>query len=126
MVWKGKIPVKAARKFTIQTSDDFANLQLSPQWEWNYQPRKDKWSLDERKGWLRLYAFQPLEIGNLLKAGNTLTQRTLRTAENEVILKMDISQMTEGQHAGFHISARRIMLLWALHAMPQTGTWNLT
>ncbi|MGC4235808.1 MAG: glycoside hydrolase 43 family protein [Niabella sp.] len=100
MVWKDKMPVKTKRKSIIQTSDEFKNTKLSPQWEWNYQPRKSKWSLAERKGWLRLYAFRPLQADNLLKAGNTLTQRTLRTKMNEVTIKMDISKMTEGQHAG--------------------------
>ena len=71
-----------------------------PQWEWNYQPRKNKWSLSERKGWLRLKAYKPIEENNLLKAGNTLTQRSYRTAVNEVVIKVDISNMKQGQKAG--------------------------
>ena len=55
---------------------------LKPQWEWNYQPRSEKWSLTERPGWLRLHAFKPLQTGNFKKAGNTLTQRSLRTGHN--------------------------------------------
>ena len=73
---------------------------MGPQWEWNFQPRKDKWSLTEKRGWLRLHAFKPLEQNNLLKAGNTLTQRTFRTSTNEVIIKLDISGMADGEHTG--------------------------
>jgi beta-xylosidase len=100
MVWTGKKPVKTTRMFTPQGSDDFNDKSLGQQWEWNYQPRGDKWSLAERRGWLRLHAFMPLEQNSLLKAGNTLTQRTLRTNKNEVIIKLDVSGMADGQKAG--------------------------
>lgn len=100
MSWFGKMPVKGTKNIRLQTSDDFNESKLPPQWEWNYQPRAEKWSLHERKGWLRLHAFMPIEPNNLLKAGNTLTQRTFRTSINEVIVKIDISGMVDGQKAG--------------------------
>ena len=100
MVWSAKVPVKTTKIVTPQSSDEFNNVTLSPQWEWNYQPRFNKWSLTERKGWLRLHAFQPIEQNNLLKAGNTITQRSFRTKYNEVVVKLDISGMTDGQKAG--------------------------
>ena len=37
---------------------------------------------------------------NLLKAGNTLTQRSMRTRTNEVIIKLDLAGMADGQQAG--------------------------
>ncbi len=89
MVWSGKKPVKGTKVITPKASDDFNEAILPHQWEWNYQPHTDKWSLTERKGWLRLHAFKPIEQNNLLKAGNTLTQRTLRTGTNEVISEND-------------------------------------
>ena len=70
------------------------------QWEWNYQPRADKWSLAERPGFLRLHAFKPLQRDNLKKAGNTLTQRVFRTSTNIVTLALDLSGMADGQVAG--------------------------
>lgn len=100
MVWSGKKPVSTTKVVALQTSDEFNEASLPPQWEWNYQPRAEKWSLIERRGWLRLKAFKPLQENNLLKAGNTLTQRTLRTEANEVIVKIDISGLTDGQKAG--------------------------
>lgn len=101
MVWSGKKPIESKKVIVPQSSDEFSASKLSPQWEWNYQPRADKWSLTERKGWLRLHAFKPLQESNLLKAGNTLTQRSMRTKANEVIVKMDLSGMADGQKAGF-------------------------
>ena len=100
MVWSGAMPVKNTEIMKPQTSDEFSESTLSPQWEWNYQPRSSKWSLRQRRGWLRLYAFKAIGSGNLLKAGNTLTQRTYRTSINEVIVKMDIGKMADGQQAG--------------------------
>jgi beta-xylosidase len=99
MVWNAPMPA-AGNNATPQTSDEFLEKQLPPQWEWNYQPRGEKWSLSDAPGWLRLYAFKPLQTGDLLKAGNTLTQRVFRTPFNEVITKLDISHLTNGERAG--------------------------
>lgn len=106
MKWEGKMPIRYDEKLFIKRSDDFDNSQLAPQWQWNYQPRKEYFSLDERPGWLRLKAFRPIEPDKLLKAGNTLTQRTFRKSENNVVVKMDISSMENGQKNGIcHFSS---------------------
>ncbi len=106
MVWQADMPLQADEKLSLQRSDDFNTATLGPQWQWNYQPRTDKYSLTERAGCLRLYAFRPLETGKLLKAGNTLTQRSFRTAFNEVTMCLDISHLADGQHAGLcHFAA---------------------
>jgi len=99
MVWSAPKPVDSQAKTVPQGSDDFAGTTLQPQWEWNFQPRKSKWSLIERKGWLRLYAFKSLK-NDFLQAGNTLTQRSYRTTTNEVIVKFDLKGMAAGQKAG--------------------------
>ena len=99
-VWSGNKPVDGTPIVTPQTSDEFDEAVLPPQWEWNYQPRDDKWSLSERMGWLRLHAFKPLSPDNLMKAGNTLTQRCFRTTSNEVVIKLDLSGMADGQKCG--------------------------
>ena len=103
MVWSGTLPPLTSHLpplTSLQRSDDFDSERLGAQWQWNYQPRKEMFSLTERKGWLRLKASVPLEKGRLLKACNTLTQRSFRTRRNEVVVKMDISQATEGMRAG--------------------------
>ncbi|NLR77155.1 glycosyl hydrolase 43 family protein [Chitinophaga eiseniae] len=104
MVWNAPKPINIPNvEKGMQTNDDFHSSVLQPQWEWNYQPRNDKWSLSERKGFLRLHAYAPVNPtgGNmLLKAGNTITQRSLRTTSNEVTIKMEIKGMCNGGYAG--------------------------
>ena len=59
MVWSGKMPYEYEEKLTLKRSEDFDEARLAPQWQWNYQPRKDFFSLSERPGWLRLKAYRP-------------------------------------------------------------------
>lgn len=108
MVWQGAMPIRVksgelkvkSEKVEMQRCDDFDAAKLGPQWQWNHEPRKEMFSLSERHGCLRLKAFMPLKSGVFLKAGNTLTQRSFRTAHNEVIIKLDISHTADGLHAG--------------------------
>src|SRR4029078_9496596 len=86
---------------SVVTSDLFTDTRLKPQWEWYYQPRADHWSLAERPGYLRLKAFAPLSADNLTKVGNTLTQRTLRTAGGATVtVRLELAGLADGQHAG--------------------------
>lgn len=111
MQWEAPMPAFSSPKLTLSRSDDFDSKILGPQWQWNYQPRKEFFSLTERPGWMRLKAFRPIESNQLLKAGNTLTQRTFRKQDNEVIVKMDISQMANGQRNGIcHFSSHHSAL----------------
>jgi beta-xylosidase len=100
MVWTGVVPVTGGGQRAIQSSDDFSGSELAPQWEWNYQPRAEKWSLTERSGWLRLHAFRPLRPDDLLAAGNTLTQRSFQARINTATAKLDLRGMADGQVAG--------------------------
>lgn len=105
MVWTAKKPIFGLGSgIKIQTDDNFSGKRLAPQWEWNYQPRAGKWSLTERKGFLRLYAFRPIRPEDndktLLRAGNTITQRSMRTKANIAVVKLDIGGMVDGQCAG--------------------------
>ncbi len=111
ILWSAKKPINGFPVQVPQSDDDFSSATLAPQWEWNYQPRAEKWSLTERPGWLRLHAFQPLRPDDFFKAGNTLTQRTFRTDTNQVILKLDLAGMADGQRAGLcHFSRSYSML----------------
>jgi beta-xylosidase len=104
MVWCAKKPIKSAATLKIPTNDEFDAATLSVQWEWNHQPRKEKWSLSEHSGFLRLYAFIPIKpddkSGIILRAGNTLTQRSMRFCSNDVTVKIEIGNMADGQYAG--------------------------
>ena len=122
MKWFGDMPFKSVEKLSIQRSDDFDAVQLAPQWQWNYQPRKEYFSLSERPGWLRLKAYRPLEADSLMKAGNTLTQRTFREPENEVVIKLDVSHMEDGQKSGLcHFSSQHS----AIGVVKEGGKWYL-
>jgi beta-xylosidase len=102
MVWTGVKPLTYKKKLSVQSSDEFSAGKLNVQWEWNYQPRAGKWSLTERSGFLRLYAFTPLQSNKqiILRAGNTLTQRSMRTSAITATVKIDISHMADGQFSG--------------------------
>ncbi len=118
MVWEGKMPLIAKKKLRILRSDQFTSSKLASQWQWNYQPRMDMYSLTERPGWLRLKAFKPLSQNDLLKVGNILTQRVFRELENMFIVKMDIRGMADGQVAGIcHFSSK-----YAAAGVVQDGT----
>ena len=117
MVWHDKKPIGGFPLVNVEASDEFMAKTLQPPWEWNYQPRPDKWSLTERPGFLRLHAFAPLHPGDFKGAGNTLTQRSLRTPHNEVTVKLDLSGMADGQQAGLvHYAGS-----WCLFGVTQTG-----
>nr|WP_273482757.1 glycoside hydrolase 43 family protein [Kribbella italica] len=110
MVWRGAVPSGREHQQTelpqIVTGDDFAAPRLRPEWEWHYQPRADRWSLTDRPGSLRLYAFPPLELHDLLKVGNTLTQRAVRVPGSTVTARLALGGLTDGQYAGLcHFAA---------------------
>ncbi|MGN6367633.1 MAG: glycoside hydrolase family 43 protein [Phycisphaerae bacterium] len=121
MVWSSKMPGIAPADHSFKTptrfDENFDNATLAPQWEWNYQPRAEKWSLTERPGFLRLHAFKPLATGDLLKAGNTLTQRIMRAGTSAFTLKIDVAGMTDGQEAGLCHLAKA----WATLGVSQAG-----
>lgn len=100
MVWGGEMPVKGLPAVVPQSSDDFNGPKLGLQWEWNYQPRKEMWSLTERPGFLRLHAFKPLRPDQLKAAGNTLTQRSMRAANSVATLALDAYGIGDGEAAG--------------------------
>ena len=107
MVWNSKKPMKSTPSLSIQTDDEFNQLILPVQWEWNYQPRKEMWSLTERNGFLRLHAFVPVKKNDskdkrsmLFRAGNTITQRSMRTMQNEATIRIELGGMKDGQTAG--------------------------
>jgi beta-xylosidase len=100
MVWEEKKPNLMNPNIKMQTSDEFSSGKLGLQWQWNQQPRADKWSLTERPGFLRLYAFKPLEAKNFFTAANTIGQRYYRCENSVATVKLDISGMANGQDVG--------------------------
>lgn len=89
----------------LVTNDAFRHYLLGKQWQWNHNPDAGRWSLVERAGFLRLHT--ATVTNNLYEARNTLTQRIIGyhadKAHNYGTVALDISHMTDGDHAGLAI-----------------------
>ena len=76
MVWTAKKPIAGPPAAVPKATTNSTAAALGPQWEWNYQPRKE----NGRSPSARLPPpprLQTPPANNLLKAGNTLTQRAM-------------------------------------------------
>lgn len=94
-----------------KTDDEFDAPKLGPQWQWNHNPRDNRWSLTERRGWLRLKADVPVNNGGFWNACNTVSQRLMGKGKGVVTAKVDISGMKPGQQAGFCRHSGQYILL---------------
>lgn len=93
------VVLKSTPKDRPQTSDEFDGNILAPMWEWNHNPVNERWSLTERKGFLRLHtAFSP----DLLHARNTLTE-CLQDEAAEITVRLDVKDLAPGDRAGLSL-----------------------
>lgn len=106
-----KKPIQGHPIDAPQTDDEFDTPKLGPQWEWNHNPRDNRWSLTERRGWLRLNANVPVNNGGFWNAPNTISQRLMGKGKGVVTAKVDISGMKPGQQAGFCRHSGQYVLL---------------
>lgn len=85
----------------IVHSDDFSRKKddkaLPLVWQWNHNPDNSLWSVQKRKGYLRLTTGRIDK--DLLSAKNTLTQRTIGP-ECTGYTSVDVSNMKDGDFAG--------------------------
>ncbi len=81
------------------TSDEFNTTKLGLQWQWNHNPDDAKWSLTERKGYMRMHASLANDLKN---ARNTLTQR-VQGPISEGTVEMDVRSLKDGNVAGFGV-----------------------
>jgi len=81
------------------TTDEFNSTKLGLQWQWNHNPDNSRWSLTERKGYMRLKASYAKE---LTTARNTLTQRVQGPLSTGTV-EMDASGLKDGNVAGFGV-----------------------
>lgn len=95
--WEVPLPAYDSGRRIVE-SDDFNNSQLKINWQWNHNPINNCWSLTERPGYLRLKTARV--AGNLYEAVNSITQR-MEGPVCKGIVSMDLSQMKEGDVAGF-------------------------
>ena len=95
----------------LPTNDTFTGPQLGMQWQWNHNPVGGAWSMMERPGFMRLHTSSV--VNNLSDARGSLTQRILgyspegtnssRYINSYGTIKVDISQMQEGDVAGLAV-----------------------
>ena len=89
----------------LPTNDNFRHYDLAPQWGWNHNSDKSKWSLTQRPGYLRLHTASI--TSNLYHARNTLTQRILGYHGGDGLtygtIAIDISNMKDGDIAGLAV-----------------------
>ena len=79
-----------------ERSDDFSSGKLKPVWQWNHVPDGNKWSVTDRKGYLRLHS---LAAKDLLTARNSLTQRAIGP-ESVATTEIVINGLQNGDIAG--------------------------
>jgi beta-xylosidase len=109
---EGKTPMQIETKSTrpghvyapFVTSDDFkyspddsGKIRLKSAWQWNHEPDDDLWSVDGRRGALRIATGRLSE--NITRAVNVLTQRTLSPACSASV-RVDGSRLGNGDYAG--------------------------
>lgn len=82
-------------KAVYERNDDF-NSKLQKVWQWNHVPMDSKWSLKERKGYLRLHS---LPANDFWLARNSLTQRAIGP-ESYATTELDIKKLEDGDIAG--------------------------
>ena len=80
-------------------SDEFDGKHLGLQWQWNHNPDNNAWSLEKRRGYMRLEAGLADDLKN---ARNTLTQRVLGPISTATV-EMDIAGLKNSCTAGFGI-----------------------
>ncbi len=80
----------------FERDDDFSGPELKNAWQWNHVPVEDKWSLNERPGYLRLHS---LPADSFWNARNTLTQRGIGP-ESFATTELDLSGLKRGDIAG--------------------------
>jgi Beta-xylosidase len=93
-------PVKS-----LSTSDEFNQPTLNLQWGWNHNPDSAKWSLTQRKGYLRLATCKV--VPDLTVAPNMLTQRIFANYDQTIptsgTVKMEVANMKDGDVAGLSV-----------------------
>ncbi len=93
----------------LVNSDEFnrkkGDKDLPSVWQWNHNPDNSLWSVQERKGYLRLTAGRV--DTSFVMAKNTLTQRTIGPESNGST-KLEVSRMKDGDFAGLCLLQKKL------------------
>ncbi len=98
--WRLPKPIPGGAITFPYGGDEFHAPSLDLRWQWNHQPRADKWSLTERPGFLRLHAFKPLSVDRFHTVGNVINQRHFKSGVARATTVIEIGAMIDGQEAG--------------------------
>ncbi|MDR1348480.1 MAG: glycoside hydrolase 43 family protein [Prevotellaceae bacterium] len=93
-------PVQGYPEMHMVASDNFDTDKLALNWQWNHNPDNNLWTLGERSGYMRLKTGKTVK--SIFEARNTLSQRT-EGERSSAAVGMDISQMQDGDMAGFGV-----------------------
>lgn len=111
-VWSNQKPIQGREINTPQTDDDFNALLLSPQWLWDGNPVSHLWSLEENKGYVRLYGAKPKnENSPYFTLPNKLLQRKMGKGKDTITTKMSLGGFTIGHTAGLIITGHNFAVL---------------
>ena len=86
-------------------SDDFNLPELRSLWRSNMD--ESDWTLKERPGFLRIKAQKINNIDDLFPE-NTFFQKLKNNSAGEVISYFDLSNLSEGSHAGLYFNSKRL------------------
>jgi beta-xylosidase len=110
MYWNYTKPIKSNSIYKPQSTDEFNTEKLQPQWEFNFQPMPNAYSLKARKGYLRLNAFKTLNK-NPWSVRNVMLQRIIGQ-NGKINVELETAQMANGQNAGIcGFGAKRVRLI---------------
>ncbi len=91
---------------TPQTTDEFDAKSLGLQWQWHGGAKEGWYSLDAKKGSMRLYPVAaPSDYGNLYYVPNLMLQK-LPAPSFTVTAKLDASALEAGERAGLVMMGR--------------------
>ncbi|MFR9602555.1 MAG: glycoside hydrolase 43 family protein [Rikenellaceae bacterium] len=89
---------------TPQTTDEFESSKLGLQWQWQGSEQDNWYSLDAKKGSMRLYPIAaPSDRGNIYYSPNILLQK-LPAPSFTATTKLDASGIEEGERAGLTVT----------------------
>lgn len=96
----------------VQYFDDFTADTLDLCWQCSHVPDDSKWSLTERRSFLRLYTATVTK--DFSKASNTLRQRVLGP-QSSAEIKLDISHMADGDVAGLAVHQKEYTYIGVIY-----------
>jgi alpha-N-arabinofuranosidase len=104
---RAKKPIQGQPIAAQPVSAEFDEALLPPDWRWNHNPDDARWSLTERKGFLRL---RPTLAPDFWNARNSLTHKGWGPRSCAVVT-LDLSHLQPGDSAGLGMLGKSLVTL---------------